>query len=180
MEEYHLDQTQDYLNGPPKEQIIAKNYWAAVGLDRFHKDSKAEIDLLLNGETKRVLLKWNSNFSKATMREDVDIANEGGVALAWFVMSVMLNFKYVEQTEIGDGVDYMFIEIVPEDDDLNFLDNHHYVEVSGILEESKTNTVAKRLLLKHNQINRGKKKNEPSSVIVSLFSKPLTVKEIHK
>ena len=113
------------------------------------------------------------------MKEDVDLANEGGVALAWFVMSVMLNYKYVEQSEIGDGVDYLFKEAVPGDDDLNFLENYHFVEVSGILQESKTNTIKQRLKDKHAQINRGKKRNEPSSVIVTLFSEPKTIKEIH-
>lgn len=114
------------------------------------------------------------------MREDKDIANHGGVSLAWFLMSVLLDYKYVEQSEIGDGVDYRFMKIEPKDDDLNFLENDHYIEVSGILEESKTNTLKGRIKSKHDQISRGGKRAESSSVIVTLFSAPTSVIEKHK
>ena len=114
------------------------------------------------------------------MKVDKDIANHGGVALAWFVMSVLKDFRYVEQTEIGDGVDYRFKKEEPSDDDFNFLNDFHYVEVSGILQESRTNTLKGRIIDKHDQINRGSKRDKLSSVIVTLFSQPKTVKEIHK
>jgi len=108
------------------------------------------------------------------------MANHGGVAMAWFVMSVLKDYTYVEQSEIGDGVDYRFKSVEPDDDDLNFLDDYHYVEISGILEESKTNTLKGRIKDKHEQIKKGGKKNKSSSVIVTLFKTPTTVKEIHK
>ena len=114
------------------------------------------------------------------MKENKDLANHGGVAMAWFVMAILLDYKYVEQSEIGEGVDYRFMKSVPNDDDLNFLDDYHYVEVSGILEESSTNTLNGRLKTKHTQITKGSRRLEPSSVIVTLFSVPKTVKEIHK
>jgi hypothetical protein len=180
MEEFSLEQTISRLNGLPKEQIKVQNYWAATAFDRFHKNSKAEIEFSLDGFSKRVLLNWDSNFQKGAMREDIDIANQGGVAMAWFVMSVLLDYSYVEQSEIGEGVDYRFTKSEHSDDDLNFLDDSHYVEVSGILEESKTNTLLGRVQVKHKQIAKGSKRDEPSSVIVTLFSAPKTVKEIHR
>jgi hypothetical protein len=180
MDEFNLNQTVERIVGPPKEQIVVHNYWAATAFDRFHKESKAEIEFLLHGVSKKAILSWDSNFSKAAMKEDKDIANHGGVAMAWFVMSVLLDYSYVEQSEIGDGVDYCFSKTVPSDDDLNFLNDSHFVEVSGILEESKTNTLVGRIKYKHQQIQRGGKRTEPSSVIVTLFSAPRTVKEIHK
>jgi hypothetical protein len=180
MEEFNLKQTIDTLSGPTKEQIIVNNYWAAIAFDRFHHDSKAVIEFLLHGQSKRAILRWESNFSKAAMKEDKDMANHGGVAMAWFVMSVLLDYRYVQQSEIGEGVDYRFMKSEPSDDDLNFLDDHHFVEVSGILVESKTNTLKGRIKDKHSQIIKGSRRNEPSSVIVTLFSAPITVKEIHK
>lgn len=181
MSELHLDLLLDKLQGPPKEHIKVHNFWAAVGLDKYHKDSKAEFEFFIDGKSIKNILLWNSNFPKATMKEDKDIANHGGVAIAWFVMSVLLGYKFVEQTEIGDGVDYRFSKTEPNDDDLNFLDDEfHYVEISGILEENKSNTLTNRLKIKHNQINRGAKSSNSSSVIVTLFSKPITVKETHK
>ena len=179
MEEYNLKQTVNKLSGPAKEQIIVHNYWAATAFDRYHNDSKVEIEFIIHGLSKRAILSWESNFSKAAMKEDKDIANHGGVAMAWFIMSVLLDYSYVEQSEIGEGVDYRFMKSEPNDDDLNFLDDYHYVEVSGILEESKTNTLKGRIKDKHGQIMRGSRKSEPSSVIVTLFNAPKAVKEIH-
>lgn len=180
MQEYNLNQTVEKLKGPSKEHLIVHNQWAAIGLDKFHQNSTAEIELNLEGVMKKARLNWNSNFPKSTMKEEIDIANHGGVALAWFVMSVLLDFDYVEQTEIGDGVDYRFMKSEPNDDDLNFMEDYHHVEISGILQESKTNTLKRRIKEKHDQINRGGKREQQSSVIVTLFSEPKTVKEIHR
>lgn len=180
MEDYNLNQTIGNLCGPPNEHIIVHNYWAATAFDRYHVGSKTEIEFIIEGDSRKANLSWDSNFSKATMKEDKDIANHGGVAMAWFVMSVLLDYSYVEQTEIGDGVDYRFMKSEPAEDDLNFLNDYHYVEISGILQESKSNTLKGRIKNKHEQIRKGGKRNEPSSVVITLFSKPTTVKEIHK
>ena len=180
MLEYNLNATVDKLIGPTKEQIVVHNQWAATAFDKYHTDSKTVIEFSIDGTATKANLEWDSNFSKAAMKEDKDMANHGGVAMAWFVMSVLLDYAYVEQSEIGDGVDYRFKKAEPADDDLNFLDDYHYVEVSGILEESKTNLLTGRIKDKHDQIRKGGKRDEPSSVIVTLFKQPKTVKEVHR
>lgn len=177
---YHLDITKKKLKGPTSAQIESCNQWAATALDKYHANSEADIIFHIHDISTNAKLIWDSSFSKAAMKEEKDMANHGGVALAWFAMSVLLDYGYVEQTEIGDGVDYRFMKNEPNDDDLNFMDNFHHVEISGILQESKTNTLKGRIKDKHEQINRGGKRNEPSSVIVTLFSQPKIVKEIHK
>ncbi len=96
MEEYSLNQTLDNLKGPTLEQIVFHNQWAAVAFDRFHLNSQSSIKFILDGVEKLVNLKWDSKFSKSAMKEDVDMANHGGVAMAWFVMSVILDYSYVE------------------------------------------------------------------------------------
>lgn len=158
MDYYHLDLVKQKLAGPTLSQISSHNQWAATGFDRFHSNSEAELVMEIDGQTSELKLSWDSNFSKAAMKENKDIANHGGVAMAWFVMSVILKYGYVEQSEIGDGVDYRFKQSEPEDDDLNFLNDYHYVEISGILQESQTNTLKGRIKDKHEQINRGKKR----------------------
>lgn len=172
--------TESKLKGPTLEQIIVHNQWAATALDLYHNESTAEIEFENEGVLSNTILAWDSNFSKAAMKENIDMANHGGVALAWFIMSVLLDFDYVEQSEIGDGVDYHFRKEEPADDDFNFLDDYHYVEISGILRETETNTLKRRIKDKHNQINRGGKRDQSSSVIVTLFSQPKIVKETHK
>jgi len=177
---YNLNQTLERLKGPTLAQMETHIQWAACALDRFHEGSGVLFSFEIDGEKQQIQLEWDSDFSKAAMQEDKDMANNGGVALAWFLMSVMKGFGYVTQTVIGDGVDYCFKAEEPLEDDLNFLDFPHYVEVSGILEESASNTIKKRLKQKHDQISRGNKKNQSSSVIVTLFNAPLTVKELHR
>lgn len=179
MQELHLSLTKERLKGPSPEQIIFNNQWAAVALDRYHTESTASLNLEIDGINSEITLKWNSDFSRNAMRERIDMANHGGVALAWFIMSILMEYGFVEQSEIGDGVDYRFKKSETDDDDLNFLDDFHYVEISGILEESRTNTMKGRIKDKHDQIDKGKKRDKSSSVIVTLFSKPKTVKEIH-
>jgi len=117
MEQYHLDITKSKLKGPTQEQIVSSNQWAATAFDKFHSDSKAEIEFSVDGTITKAILEWDSNFSKAAMKEKIDMANHGGVAMAWFVMSVLQEFTYVEQSEIGDGVDYRFKSAEPDDDD---------------------------------------------------------------
>lgn len=180
MERIHLDLTKNKLKGPSQEQIVTCNQWAATAFDRFHSDSNAKIAFSIDGTIINTILEWDSNFSKSAMKERIDMANHGGVAMAWFVMSVIQNYTYVEQSEIGDGVDYRFKKVETDDEELNFLDDSHYVEISGILEESKTNTLKGRIKEKHDQIKKGGKKEKSSSVIVTLFKTPTTVKEIHK
>ena len=180
MTQYNLDTTKTKLTGPTNAQIESCNQWAATALDKYHPNSEADIVFDIHGVLTNAKLVWDSNFSKAAMKEDKDMANHGGVAMAWFVMSVLLDYGYVEQSEIGDGVDYRFKKEEPDDDDLNFLDDYHYVEISGILQESKTNTLKGRIKDKHEQIKRGGKSGKPSSVIVTLFNSPATVKEIHR
>jgi hypothetical protein len=75
MEEYSLNQTNNVLSGPTKEQITVQNQWAAVALDRFHNDSKAVISIKTDNEIKKVKLSWNSNFSKSAMKEEIDMAH---------------------------------------------------------------------------------------------------------
>ena len=177
---FKLNQTLEKLTGPTKEQIIVNNQWAAVAFDKFHKGSKAIFKFSADSVLQEAIVEWDSSFSKSAMKEKIDMANHGGVAMAMFVMSVLLDYAYLEQSEIGDGVDYRFMKSEPDEDDLNFLNNYHYAEVSGILEELGSNTLKKRIKDKHEQIKSGGKKDEPSSVIVTLFSEPITVKEIHK
>ena len=178
MQEHHLNETTQQLQGPTKEQIIVCNQWAATALDLFHANQPTEIILQIDGNDTKINLKWDSNFSKDAMRERKKIAEEGGVSLAWFLMSVILDYKYLQQTEIGEGVDYRFQKQRPTHD--NFLQNSHYVEISALMKENNRNTLQKRIRDKHAQIDRGTHSEEPSSVIITLFEKPVTVKEIHR
>lgn len=176
--QYHLNDVIGKIQGPTKEQIIVFNQWAAVALNNYHTNSNTEFEFLLDGKQTKVILQWDSNFSQDAMKERKNIAEFGGVSLAIFVMSVLSDYKYLHQSEIGEGVDYGFQKSRPGSD--NFLENTHYIEVSGLLEEKSNNTLSNRIGIKHAQIEKGIRKNDPASVIVTLFKNPITVKETHK
>jgi hypothetical protein len=180
MNKHHLDETIQLLKGPTSAQITVNNQWAAVALDKFHEGSKVIIQTEIDGQVTSIELSWNSSFSKAAMKEEIYMAFHGGESIAMFVMSVLCGYRYTEQSEIGTGVDYRFMKEEPSDDDMNFLDNYHYVEISGILKSSNTNTLKARIKDKHLQISKGGKSDKISSVIVTLFSEPKTIKETHK
>jgi len=179
MKTYHLNDTLTTLKGPTQAQIIVNNQWAAVALNKFHLDSNVKFNITIDGIDDTFELRWDSDFSKAAMIEEIYMAYHGGEALAMFVMSVLCGFTYLEQSEIGTGFDYCFSKIEPDENDLNFLDGGHYVEISGILKETKSNTLKGRIKDKHEQIKKGGIKTSSSSVIVTLFSEPKTIKEIH-
>ncbi len=179
MNSHHLDETLQVLKGPTAAQITVNNQWAAVALEMFHSPSNAILQFHVDGNSGQIDLRWESTFSRAAMKEEVYMAFHGGEALAMFIMSVICGYGHAGQSEIGTGVDYWFTKEEPNDDDLNFLDNYHYVEISGILKESKPNTLKGRIKDKHKQIDEGGKQDK-SSVIVTLFSEPKTVKEIHR
>lgn len=174
---YHLDQVLVLLGGASREQLIVFNQWAAVALDLYHSDSNASYHFLLDGTEMLTKLSWDSNFEKSAMRARKDIAEDGAISLAFFVMAVLLDYTYVHQSEIGEGVDYGFHKNRPSSE--NFFKDCHYVEVSGLLEENKSNTLASRIMRKHGQIDRGSRRTERTSVIVTHFQKPITVKENH-
>ncbi len=171
--DYHLDETLQKLNGPTPKQLVVYNQGAAIALDFFHQNSKATFKCVIDGVNVSVLLNWNSNFSKAGLQEKKVISEYGGISLAFFVMSVLLNYKYAIQSEVGEGVDYNFKLEKPSDD--NFLAASHYVEVSGILEETPTNNMKTRLAIKHKQIEKGTRFKETSSIVISIFNTPTLV-----
>lgn len=177
-EEYHLNQILDNLSGPSKEQIIVFNQWAAVALNKFHENSKTLFSFNLNGNKSEYILNWNSDFSQDAMREKKTLAENGGISLAMFVMSVLSDYKYMHQSEIGAGTDYGFKKSKPTSE--NFLDDCHYIEVSGILEEKGVNTLLNRVQIKHRQIEKGSNRDKTSSIIVTLFNDALTHQEKHK
>lgn len=43
MNQYHLDISKNQLAGPTLAQIETCNQWAATALDKYHKNSEAEI-----------------------------------------------------------------------------------------------------------------------------------------
>lgn len=177
----HLNETATRLQGPTREQILAGNQWAATALDHYHQGGTAVFDFEIDGIPRSTKIEWDTNFSKAAMRERVDMANHGAVALAMFLMSVLLEYRYAEQSEIGEGVDYQFMEKIPADDDLNFLKGGHHIEISGIMEETPSNTLTGRIKDKQRQVREGKRKvSGQASVIVTLFRQPKTVKEAHR
>ncbi len=91
-----LNLIEERLKGPTIEQLRVGNQWAITALDRFHADSMARFEFDIDGIGSSAIRIWESSFSTAAMRERKDMANHGGVAIAMFIMSVILDYGYVE------------------------------------------------------------------------------------
>lgn len=180
LREFHLDDTIKHLvRGASPESILVNNQWAAVGLDDFHGNSGTEFLFRIDGVEERVVLKWNSDFERLSMRETKYIAEHGGISLTYFLMSVLLGYKTVVQTEIGDGVDYMFAkeEILNTDDIFSF--DGLFVEVSGIY-DGDSNSVQGRVRTKHGQIDAGERRTSNAAVCVTCLRTAETQLEKHE
>jgi len=186
MKEYYLKETLEQLEGASYAHITDKLQCAVVALNMFHKSTEVSIKFKIDNKVEEdVLLKWENDFQTGGYRERRDIAEHGSIGIGFFLMSILQGYHYVIQTEQSSGVDYQFKKTTPNEEEENFLNpdcgnETHYVEISGLLEESKTNTIARRLKYKHNQINKGSMCSADSSVIITLFKTPLTIKETHK
>lgn len=165
---YHLSTTSESLGGASKELITVNNQWAAVGLDKTHDNSKARFTISIDGKQREIDLKWDSTFPKDGMRSKHNIAEFGGVSLACFVMTQILDYNYLMQSEIGEGVDYRFVKVENDEDDPYNLEGIH-VEVSGILDGIQKD-IDTRVKIKHAQIRKGTHSDESCAVLISCLS----------
>ena len=102
---------------------------------------------------------------KATYKDDNRITDYAAMCLALSIAAQLTDFKYVETSKIGEGIDFW----LSKTDESNFFAR---LEVSGIRKETKDNAIKKRLKIKLTQTNQSDKTNLPVYVSIIEFSKP--------
>ena len=102
---------------------------------------------------------------KQSYRIPPSVMLSASMCLALSIAAQLTDFKYVETSKIGEGIDFW----LSKTDESNFFAR---LEVSGIRKETKDNAIKKRLKIKLTQTNQSDKTNLPVYVSIIEFSKP--------
>ena len=128
--------------------------------------------ILLNGNMSQTLtIDWASSVNQQVKRNwaDKQEATEyGATAIAVLVSSNLSSFNCIEKSSKGTGFDYW----IGDEDSLGIFQRKARLEISGILKESSTNTIEKRVLDKEAQTSRTAHLNMKAHICVMEFSKP--------
>ena len=85
--------------------------------------------------------------------------------ISLLIAAQLTDFKYVEASKIGDGIDFW----LSKTDEFDFFAR---LEVSGIHKTTKENSIKRRLKIKLTQTNQSDSTNIPVYICIIEFSKP--------
>ncbi len=146
----------------------------------------AAVALAVNGHSSGVTLKmtgfekeefqivWEEKIEKNTLKSWADLkeaAEYGAVAIAILVLMEMGEYNYFERMHQGAGFDYWLDTYNGADWEENIQEKKARLEISGILKESKSNSIKMRLGIKTKQVKKGNF-TMPALVAVVAFSEP--------
>lgn len=136
------------------------NYRTNVLMSVNHKRKDRDACIVWDGEVTEILKKQYGDLVKAT--------DHAACAIALLLLRELTDYTGIEQSSIGTTIDYY---LAPQNQDDTLIFNHAArLEVSGILQESKDNTVNDRINSKIRRLKRGD--DLPTIIIVVEFSNP--------
>ena len=115
-----------------------------------------------------VELFWQTSITDqiaATYKDENRITDHATMCLALLIAAQLTDFKYVEASKIGDGIDFW----LSKTDEFDFFAR---LEVSGIHKTTKENSIKRRLKIKLTQTNQSDSTNIPVYICIIEFSKP--------
>jgi hypothetical protein len=131
-----------------------------VKLSVTYQDTKTVFAIYWVGEVTEPLLRAYADLVRAT--------DNAACGLALLLIRELTDYTAIEQACIGTTIDYY---LVPKQADSDLIFNHAArLEVSGILQESRTNTVQSRIKQKQKRLKQDG--ILPTFIVVIEFSKP--------
>ena len=118
-----------------------------------------------------IQLNWTSIVDKATIKSwgDMQEATEyGATAVAILLANELTEYPCIERSCKGTGFDYW----LGEEDDIELFQRKARLEISGILKETKKNTLKQRVNIKEKQTNITANTNMNAHICVTEFSNP--------
>lgn len=106
---------------------------------------------------------------RRSWRDDIEATEYAAVGIAALLSESLLNLSIVERSYIGTYVDYILGKMSPDN---SFFLEKAKLEVSGIGQETPTNTVNQRIRVKLNSVKKATDKELPSYIIVVEFGTP--------
>ena len=137
---------------------------------------KSGVKLKVQGEIEEILtIEWNDKITDDVLNSwnDAKEATEfGATALAILLLLEYTDFTYVTRAYQGTGIDYWLGTGEYTKEMLPISNRKGRLEISGILKESKSNTVNMRINQKKKQSKKTDNTKLPVYVVVVEFSQP--------
>lgn len=144
---------------------------AVICLD--NQGHKTGVSLEIEGGLKgRIILSWSTEVTttmKDAWNDLQDMTEDGATYLAILIIHFFTSFKIIKRSQKGTGFDYWLGD--KEDKNYPFQEKGR-LEISGILKESKDNSIDKRIKVKLVQTKASDNLNLPAYIIVVEFSTP--------
>lgn len=166
----NLDTLKDSIMGLTEETGSFMLQACLVCLDNQGHQSDVNFELYGIKEA-NIRLNWEQEVSQKIRRNwsDLQEATEyGAVALAIICAEEFSSYDTVERSSKGTGFDYW----LGEEDELGIFQRKARLEVSGILKETASNTVTKRVREKLNQVKTSSEEDLDIHVFVADFKTP--------
>ncbi len=160
--------------GFPGFTPVAGSYLAEAAiycLEYSGHESGTELNLHLEGDDELVPLIWHSKLpsdAASTWKDEQELVEYAAVGIALPLILNLTEYSEVQRARKGSGVDYW----LGRKDERGFPILEALLEVSGILKESRGNSLNARVQKKKQQVKQSPYKNLPVYVIVVEFSTP--------
>lgn len=171
MEELHLDNLQNGVPGISEVWIACYIEAAKVALLKNEYSSGVVLEVVGDYQMKFTLL-WSNDLNEEIVnswKNNNDAAELGAIAIAILLVQKLTSYRRFEISEIGTGIDFWLLE--NRESQAQSKEAKARLEVSGIFEETPSNTIAKRTRKKLKQIKRSDYTKLPGIVVVTSFKK---------
>lgn len=175
MDPINLDILNDSFMGLTPEIGSYMRQACIVCLDSQSHKSGAEFSV----NDQKTLIQWAQEVDDKIMRNwrDLQEATEyGASAISVLLAERETNYTCLERSSKGSGFDYY----LGDEDDFGIFQHKAKLEISGILSETKTNTVKQRVKEKKDQVDKYAKENMQAHICVTAFSAPKAIYQITK
>jgi len=175
MLEINLDELKNGL--PTLTKSVGSFYADAGKYCLLGANHKSGVIFSIEGDNKsEVTLLWNCSQEDLkkfpyTFGDKQEAIEYGATGIAILLVKKIENYDSVERSYKGTGFDYWAGKTENSNEELLF-DKKLRLEISGIAEESESNTVQKRVKIKQKQVSISDGTNIPSCVIIVEFGTP--------
>ena len=144
---------------------------ALICLD--NQGHKTGVSLKIEGDLKGyIVLSWTTKITetmKDAWNDFQDTTEDGATYLAILIIHLFTSFKVIKRSQKGTGFDYW----LGDKNDKNYpFQEKARLEISGILQENKSNTLNQRVQVKLKQTAQSDNLKLPAYIIVVEFSSP--------
>lgn len=154
-----------------------------VAFDSQHHSSGVNISINFDNKNDMAQILWSGEINQQLLNSHADsnkTTDEAACAIALLLIREYTDYETFKTTDAsGERVDFY---LRPKSKDLNdtlIFNDSAYLEVSGIREENKDNSINKRLKQKTNRAKKSTlfNENEPVFICIVEFGKPSSVME---